>query len=79
MSFWTPVNGAIVVAAVVIFLAGHAEFFFFAKKVRFSHLIRSIKKGGQQFEQITRLIIIIRWMGALITQRIRFEETLKYS
>lgn len=77
MSFWTPVNGAFVVAAVVIFLAGHAEFF--AKKVRFSHLIRSIKKGGQQFEQITRLIIIIRWMGALITHRIRFEETLKYS
>jgi len=37
------------------------------------------KKSGQQFEQITRLIIIIRWMGALITHRIRFEETLKYS
>lgn len=32
MSFWTPVNGAFVVAAVVIFLAGHAEFFFFCQK-----------------------------------------------
>lgn len=35
MSFWTPVNGAFVVAAVVIFLAGHAEFFFLPKKFAF--------------------------------------------
>lgn len=54
MSFWTPVNGAIVVAAVVIFLAGHAEFFFCQKSSLFAcplNLIRSIKKVGSNLNK----------------------------